>query len=441
MNKKPFKDIEQIIKNAAEAYEPAFDEAAWKQMESLLDKDKDRKRPFAFWLWWLLPFLIGAGILSYFILNDSVAKNEITDQKNNQAVAATATSKPVDNLNKTIGLADVINAEQIDQANQATKDKISNTSGVVKNSKSFVIQSDKKNPESVNLLSQKKSLFGKSRVKIRAKIRAAQMTTDDVQTDALSISQNTIAVENKVSDSAKQEEVIVIKVTADKANEKEIEKIIDSIIKKPSPEQRFKDKVYRFYVIATAGMEGSGVKLFSADKITLRAGLAFGYQVTKKLSVQTGFFMSNKKYVAAGSDYKTKPGSYWNIVNINKVEANCRVYEIPLTIRYDFMPGKKLNIFASVGLSSYIMKKEDYNFYYDRYGTPYKADVYYSGNKHLFSVVRLSAGLEKKLSKHFAILVSPAIALPLAGVGEGEMKLYSTEVTIGLKYSFIQRKK
>ena len=79
MSKKSFNDIEQAIKAAIEAHEPAFDEQAWKKMEALLDKEKDRKRPFIFWMWWLLPFLIGAGTISYFVFNDESTNKELTN--------------------------------------------------------------------------------------------------------------------------------------------------------------------------------------------------------------------------------------------------------------------------------------------------------------------------------------------------------------------------
>ena len=73
MNKKSFKDIEQIIINAAEANEPAFDEQSWKKMEVLLDKQNSRKKPFAFW--WLVPLLIGGAVISYFAFNKSEPKD------------------------------------------------------------------------------------------------------------------------------------------------------------------------------------------------------------------------------------------------------------------------------------------------------------------------------------------------------------------------------
>jgi hypothetical protein len=156
--------------------------------------------------------------------------------------------------------------------------------------------------------------------------------------------------------------------------------------------------------------------------------------------VQTGFYSSSKKYVAGPEDYKAKPGSYWGSVDITKIEANCLVYEIPLLLRYDLTTNKKINIFSSASLSSYLMKKEDYHYYYYRYGASHEASASYKGNQHLFSVLRFSAGVEKKISKQFSLNAAPGLAIPLAGVGEGQVKLFSTDLMVGLKFTPLSKK-
>ena len=85
-------------------------------------------------------------------------------------------------------------------------------------------------------------------------------------------------------------------------------------------------------------------------------------------------------------------------------------------------------------------EKEDYYFYYDRYGAAHQANAYYSGNKNLFSILRLAAGVERKLSRQLSLNISPGVAIPLKGIGEGEVKLYSADLSIGLKFT-PQRKK
>lgn len=112
MSKKSFNDIEQAIKAATEAHEPAFDEQAWKKMEALLDKDKDRKRPFAFWLWWLLPLLLVSGAFSYFAFKSPGKYSELqkTSIQNNTAkIPIAVQDKPAEKGNIKAVTADNTN--------------------------------------------------------------------------------------------------------------------------------------------------------------------------------------------------------------------------------------------------------------------------------------------------------------------------------------------
>lgn len=451
MSKRSFKDIEQFIKNAAEAHEPAFDEEAWNKMELLLDKDKGKKRPFAFW--WLLPLLIAGTVVSYFAFNKNDLKDnqpEIAVQKNNDpakenssrtTVDADENSKQVDKVNLNNNIDQFTNRDA-KNANAPVLVKTNKPSSASNNNLSAhrTEAGEPYGQTAAEELFAKQKLVDKAKGKMNAKISSALPVSDDENTEGAATSNTPDRTRNNSNEVKKTEEVIVVKINTGNADEKEIEKIIDSAITKSVNDKKSKNRISKFYVIVTGGAGANGVKLFAAGKITGRAGLAAGYQLTKNISVQTGFFISNKKYIAGKEDYKTKAGSYWSIVDIKSIDANCKVYEIPLQVKYDFSPGKKLNLFATAGLSSYIMKKEAYYFYYDRYGAAHQAGANYSGNKSLFSVLRLSAGAEKKISRNFSVFASPGIAVPLAGVGEGEVKLYSTDLMIGLKFTPLRKK-
>lgn len=447
MGKKLFSDIENIIKNAVEANEPAFKEASWTKMEALLDKENDRKRPFIFWLWFLIPLLIVTGGVGYFAMNkngnaahtgipgktDKATPVIIDEQKDFSKQDNTTTATPQLNTAGATASVNYVDAG-VNNADGKTADPATKKSGRRPTNNNNGANKD-------DLLYSKNKLADNTRAKMKASIIPASGEADAEMAPNEKASPVPVNAGSNTTGVKQEEDVVVVKIETGSKDEKEIEKIIDSVIEKTVNNKKEKTKISRFYIIVAAGAETSGTKLFSADKITGRAGMAAGYNLNKNLSVQAGFFISNKKYKADGSSYKTKPGSYWNIVDIKEVEANCRVYEIPVQVNYNFTPGKQLNIFASVGLSSYIMKKENYSFYYTRYGTYHKADVYYSGNKSLFSVLRISGGIEKKLDKQFSLFAAPGISIPLAGVGEGEIKLYSAEILVGLKFTPVRRNK
>ena len=64
---------------------------------------------------------------------------------------------------------------------------------------------------------------------------------------------------------------------------------------------------------------------------------------------------------------------------------------------------------------------------------PNHALASYEGNKHWFSVFKIFGGVEKTFSNSLSWFVQPGIAIPLAGVGEGQIKLFSSEILLGIK--------
>jgi hypothetical protein len=128
----------------------------------------------------------------------------------------------------------------------------------------------------------------------------------------------------------------------------------------------------------------------------------------------------------APNDYHFPNGSS-NYDDLQGVDANCNVDEIPFNLYYSFGKVKSHNWFVSAGLSSYLMKKESYEFYYKTaVGDTYKNDWSIKNkNKNIFSVLNLSAGYQHTFNKRFSIMAEPYIKLPLSGIGAGKVNLNS----------------
>jgi hypothetical protein len=439
MSIKQFKDIEQFIKNEAEGYEPPFEEEAWKKMEVLLDKDRDRKKPF-FWFWWLLPVLIVGSVGGYLIFNAKPGKNKthenIVAGKNERSVlpgqpqdkvfiTGTGKASPVaigPGTPVKISTATDIHSARDQQFPPGIKSKVS---------KNILQSSPVAYKENVLVNSSKVSdtINSKMKLKVSSNIASGDPGQPVNENDRMN---------NKAGE---EKQIKHIPAEAQQTKKGDPLDSIDNLEKITGPEniaapkQKIsKTSSSRFYFIAAAGAEGSGVKLLSAHTISATGGLTIGYQLNKNLSIQTGFFAGSKKYIAGPGDYNPKAGTYWSTVNITRVSANCMVYEVPLNVRYDFTPAKRLKIFASTGLSSYIMKKEGYHYAYNSYGYAHFGQADYTGNQHLFSVLKLAGGIEKNIARNFSLHAAPAVSIPLAGVGEGQVKLYSTELLVGIRY-------
>jgi len=158
-----------------------------------------------------------------------------------------------------------------------------------------------------------------------------------------------------------------------------------------------------------------------------------GYTFKERLTVRTGFYSASKVYVA--KPYQYKPTNPVNTNYLIDISANCKVYEIPLSLSYNFGKSEKHKTFVSAGLSSFIMKKETYDYFYEYPSSPPVAHHYIhtvnNENKHYFSVLSLSAGYQRKVNRILSVTAEPYFKLPLAGVGYGKVKLNS----FGLMFS------
>lgn len=435
MNTKPFKDIEQVIKDAAEGYEPPFEDASWNKMEALLDKEKERRKPL-FWLWWLLPlFIIGGSVGGYLLFKDDAKSDSkditVTEKKGSPVDDPGGSVLPAtENSPGKIPVQPVAPGGSANSTSYPSKDlPIDRKNSPV--AKLAIVPGSGGNEEFQGKTSK---IIDKAQGKSKVRIGAPGATGD---------LENPLVVKTEPVEDKAQPPGNVNDKPADEGRAKITEepttvKKEEQLPGKTPLQKGNRSSQSRFYLIATAGVEGSSVDIFSIDKIAAKGGVTIGYQLGKKISLQTGFFAGSKKYIAGPGDYHPK-GGYWSTVDIIKVDANCLVYEVPLNIRYDFAEGKALKIFATTGLSSYIMKKEGYHYSYNRSGYPHYGKADYTGNEHLFSVLKLSAGVEKNISKTLSLHASPALSIPLAGVGDGRVKLYSSELLVGLRYQPLKK--
>ncbi len=82
------------------------------------------------------------------------------------------------------------------------------------------------------------------------------------------------------------------------------------------------------------------------------------------------------------------------------------------------------------------MLKENYVFkYLPSTGRKDRVSEFTNANQHFFSVLDLSATYNIKLkSKKFALGFEPYIKIPLGGIGEGNVPLKSSGVSLKLRY-------
>ncbi len=182
----------------------------------------------------------------------------------------------------------------------------------------------------------------------------------------------------------------------------------------------------------------SEVRYNFENKVGYNWGITLGYQLTGRLSLNSGLIFTAKHYGAFGEDFHAPPDYWINRLHLDFVRGECTMTEIPLNLRYDFNRTGNTSFFVSSGLSSYLMRHEDYKFYYHDYNAGFagiRDEDYDNRHNYLFSVLNLSAGFETSISRSFSLQLEPYMKIPLRGIGLGRVDLSSYGINAALRFS------
>jgi len=195
-------------------------------------------------------------------------------------------------------------------------------------------------------------------------------------------------------------------------------------------------KHHRWGISAGVSPDLSGVGFRHINDISSKASLQLEYFVGPNLSISSGAIFTNMRYEASPEDYRRNMNYRPDWVN-----AQCRVLEIPLNLRWYGLGNAKQRFFVSGGLSSYLMLTEDYEYVYNsaENGTYTRNWGVKNENNHFFKVASLSVGYERSLGNKWALQAEPFVRLPLAGVGAGQVKLSTLGMFMSVHYRWGQR--
>jgi hypothetical protein len=181
----------------------------------------------------------------------------------------------------------------------------------------------------------------------------------------------------------------------------------------------------------------------SNNQLSNNIGITLGYYLTNKLSVNTGFIYSNKFYWAPGHghDRPTYPANssatYPWAPDIEYVNGAFNMWELPLTLRYDFAKNNKTKFFVNAGASSYfIIKQTNIYFSHSAGGRPFAwLSKDESPSNYWFGVGDLSFGLETDIGNGFSFQAEPFFRIPLQKMGVENLKMYSYGFMLSFRYA------
>lgn len=418
-------DMDDLFKKSAKNYPLKTDNANWEEvMQKLHNAEhehvgKNEKNKRFLWLFILLPLLI---ISSWLIFNNTQSSindssSEINKENqnlpsNNHSEKAKMESTTDPNKQTFGGINKKLNSENLENGLVIGK-KI-----ILPNSPKSIQQKEIYNNNLFELPAQKninnQNIAGNEIVRIQSEISKEKVNKADT-------SVKHVLVEELVSNtSSLQDENLEIQLSDPVTTETAL-----------SRKKEIAAKHNKIYIGLTGGPDVSMVKSTKTSDIGYSFGLFAGYKFSKKIAVEAGVLWDKKNYYSEGEHFKTERISVPPHVEILNASGMCNMFEIPLNLKYDFKTNDKSSWFLTGGVSSYLMKKEDYTYLYKHYSSTY--DVYKEYNNstnNWFSVVNFSVGYQHRfLGKNF-LRVEPYAKLPLAGIGIGKLPISSTGILL-----------
>ena len=477
------RELDRLSREAAGKYVPP-DTANWETLSAELDKVmpvEEKKRRFLFF-WWLLPLLLIGGGLAYWQLTkeDDSAVTVSTTKQTAVVVQAdkkenTVTAQP--GVTKEDHSAQTVSAQNDKKENTAAtqseiiKDKVVQDHLTTAKTSATTETSGNKAPATAAITKQsKRKASAKEENNTIASGNGSFTLRSTGKTKKTSQQENNqsaiIPAISKTADQPVTEQpatIITVNPTIDKGEltKQEIAKTntdqpiqvttnqatketITEPVKESGPEtteitpKKDKPPVSRgrgWSYQLLLGVDKSTVKFRYGNDPGYNMGVMGGYHFNDRLSIHSGAIFTQKNYKLAGEDFTAPKGSWVNNYKIENITGYCRMWEVPLLLRYTIRQNNKNSIFLSTGLSSYFMTSENYNYFYYYNGQPVTRNSSYSStDTHVLSIAHLSVGFENRISQNWALQVEPYAKIPLGGVGFGNIRLSSFGVNFSVQH-------
>jgi hypothetical protein len=198
------------------------------------------------------------------------------------------------------------------------------------------------------------------------------------------------------------------------------------------------------YAVFLGGPDWSTVALQSTEQAGYSLGLLVGYRFNKRFSIESGLLWDKKNYYSDGKYFDKSKTSIPDSVSIKNLDGFCNMFEIPINLRYSFAIRNNHNFFLGAGLSSYLMKKEYYDYTAEKtyWGWPPVTSTYTghttykNSTNNFFSILQISGGYEYSIGKSTEIRIEPYVKIPLQGLGIGSMPISSAGLYFGISHTF-----
>lgn len=423
-------NMDNRIRKAADSKPHPVDDGHWEKMETLLNEhlpEEKKRRRFLFILL-LAGLLIGTGAITM-----------ITFSKKQQSFADKKTEPIEKKITNDEGRTIAETEKKYSTGSDVEDNSVKNDNNPILPEQN-IQSSEKENAFVLSPVIKNKKEYGSTKVakqKRKATITAKQ--DNDNEKDKITATvvdknfQANTSTTNIITDSSSQNIIAAAETPAKSITEEVKADTINTA--EETKEEKIsvtKNKQSKFSILLSAGSDISGIGTKSGSP-QLAYGVGIAYSLSDRWTIRTGLLAAVKKYDAKPEQYHPDNYNFWIYYpHMQKIDANCFVYEIPLNVVYNFNGTKNQNWFVSTGLSSFLMKRETYDYTFkDNLGqTRYTTRTLKNEYNHWFSVLDISGGYQYRFSNKFSLLAEPYIKMPLSGVGFGHVKLNSAGILI-----------
>ena len=195
-------------------------------------------------------------------------------------------------------------------------------------------------------------------------------------------------------------------------------------------------KTNGFYGGVLGGVDISTIKYQLIEDVGFNAGIVAGYQLNKRLSAEVLVQVDKKQYYTTAKHFDNSKVRLPYFSAVKTIEGDCKMIEVGVNGKYNFVIAGKSKLFAVGGFSSFFMRSENYTYKYVATTTYYRNYSYKNKSKHLFAALNIGIGYEHSLNNKMVLRTEPYFKLPLTGVGIGKLPISSSGLNLGIVRKF-----